>query len=97
MVCNSLLTAYRYSGLRSGVPNLAWRALTAHPATFVRHEALPQRGLRVLAFKEADKAFAKPAVSGVDAQAHFSAAAAAASLRTAVPYEELTVGARSCR
>jgi hypothetical protein len=75
------------------VPSLAWRTLTSTQQLTSTSPDLPHsRGLKVLAFKEE----VTPASSSIkrDAQYHsaqFSSAAAAA-LKTAIPYAQLSIG-----
>jgi hypothetical protein len=96
MVALSLLAAGRYAGLRPTVPSLAWRALTSQPLTSSSSHLVQSRGLKVLAYKEASTAAANQTTK-TDAHfhnnAHFSSAAAAA-LKTPIPYSELSIGKR---
>ena len=87
MHAGSLLVAARYTGLRPGMPRMAWKALTYHPSA-PAHSTF-QRGLKVLAFKDSTPTHA----TSLDTKhaAPFGSAAAGV-LKTPIPYAELTIG-----
>lgn len=92
MSCHGIWTASRFTGLRPSVPSFAWRALSSRSqqhSSFSHRDGQPARGLRVLAFKEAEKPIL-PSNKDRHFQVPFSAAAAAAL--APIPYTELIVG-----